>query len=63
MCSEAGRDPLPVTLGGCPEDLGKLQRFRELGAVRANVSLPAEKADTILPILDRWAKFIPQFRA
>src|SRR3984885_4554383 len=45
MCSEGGRDPLPVTLGGCPEDLSKLQRFRELGAVRANVSLPAEKAD------------------
>src|SRR5665213_2576413 len=63
MCSEAGREPLPVTLGGCPEDLAKLQRFRELGAVRANVSLPAEKADQILPILDRWAALIRQVKA
>jgi hypothetical protein len=39
-----------------------LQRFRDLGAVRANVSLPAERADKILPILDRWSKFIPQLR-
>src|SRR6478609_3984847 len=30
MATEAGRDPqaLPVTLGGAPEDLAKLQRFR-----------------------------------
>jgi hypothetical protein len=54
---------LPVTLGGCPEDLAKLQRFRELGAVRANVSLPPEKADQILPILDRWATLIRQVNA
>ena len=30
--------------------------FRALGAVRVNVSLPAEPADKILPMLDRWAK-------
>jgi probable F420-dependent oxidoreductase len=58
MAVEAGRDPrsLPVTMGGAPEDLAKLERFRELGAVRVNVSLPAAPADKILPILDRWAK-------
>jgi hypothetical protein len=65
MAAEAGRDPqsLPVTLGGCPEDLAKLQRFRELGAARVNVSLPAEGADKILPILDRWAGLMRQVRA
>ena len=44
MAIEAGRDPksLPVTLGGAPEDVAKLRRFRELGAVRVNVTLPAE---------------------
>jgi len=58
MAVEAGRDPssLPVTMGGAPEDPATLERFRELGAVRVNVSLPAEPADKILPILDRWAK-------
>ena len=58
MAVEAGRDPqsLPVTMGGAPEDLARLERFRDLGAVRVNVSLPAEPADKILPVLDRWAK-------
>ena len=58
MAVEAGRDPssLPVTMGGAPEDLSRLERFRELGAVRVNVSLPAEPADKVLPVLDRWAK-------
>jgi Luciferase-like monooxygenase len=58
MAVEAGRDPqsLPVTMGGAPEDLARLERFRDLGAVRVNVSLPAEPADKILPVLDRCAK-------
>jgi alkanesulfonate monooxygenase SsuD/methylene tetrahydromethanopterin reductase-like flavin-dependent oxidoreductase (luciferase family) len=55
MAADAGRGSLPVTIGGAPEDASKLQRFRELGAVRVNVSLPAEGRDQILPILDRWA--------
>ena len=65
MATEAGRDPqaLPVTLGGAPEDLAQLRRFRDLGVSRLNVTLPAEGADKILPILDRWAKLIPQVRA
>ena len=62
MAAEAGRDPnsLPVTIGGVAEDLKQLQRFRDLGVVRANVSLPAEGPDQVLPILDRWAKLIRQ---
>lgn len=60
MTAEAGRGSLPVTLGGAPEDLAQLQRFRELGVARVNVSLPAETADKILPVLDRWAKLITQ---
>ena len=63
MAAEAGRDPnsLTVTIGGVAEDLKQLQRFRDLGVVRANVSLPAEGSDQVLPILDRWAKLIRQF--
>jgi probable F420-dependent oxidoreductase len=60
MASEAGREPLPVTLGGATEDLKQLHRFRELGAVRTVVSLPAEGADKLLPVLDRWAALIRQ---
>jgi probable F420-dependent oxidoreductase len=64
MAAEAGRDPrsLSVTLGGAPEDLAVLRRIRDLGVTRMNVRLPPEKEDVILPILDRWAKLIPQLR-
>ena len=64
MASEAGRDPasLAVTIGGAPEDLGQLTRFRDLGAARVVVTLPAESADKILPILDRWAGLIRQLK-
>lgn len=57
LAAEAGRDPasLPVTLFRVTEDLDRLHRYRDLGVVRVVISLPAAKADIILPILDRWA--------
>jgi alkanesulfonate monooxygenase SsuD/methylene tetrahydromethanopterin reductase-like flavin-dependent oxidoreductase (luciferase family) len=62
MAEEAGRDlrSLSVTLGGAPEDLDLLKRNRDLGIARMNVRLPPTKTDEILPLLDRWAKLIPQ---
>jgi probable F420-dependent oxidoreductase len=62
MAEEAGRDPkaLSVTIGGAPENPDQLKRFRDLGVARAVVTLPAEGADQVLPILDRWASFIRQ---
>jgi hypothetical protein len=49
-------------LGGAPEDLDLLKGNRDLGTTRMNVRLPAAKTDEILPLLDRWAKLIPQLR-
>ena len=65
MAKEAGRDPrsLTVTLGGAPEDLEQLKRYRDLGIARMNVRLPAAGSDEILPVLDRWARLIPQVRS
>jgi luciferase-like monooxygenase len=65
MAEEAGRDPasLSVTLLGAPEDLNLLKRNRDLGVTRVTVWLPPAKDDVILPILDRWAKLIPQVNA
>jgi probable F420-dependent oxidoreductase len=62
MAEEGGRDPasLSVTLGGAPEDLAVLRRNRDLGVTRMTVRLPPAKDNEILPILDRWAKLIPQ---
>ena len=64
MAEEAGRDwrSLSVTLGGAPEDLDLLKRNRDLGVTRMTVRLPASKEDEILPLLDRWAKLIPQLK-
>src|SRR6516165_8909979 len=64
LAEEAGRDPasLSVTLGGAPEDLAVLRHNRDLGVTRMTVRLPPAKEDEILPILDRWAKLIPQVR-
>ena len=62
MAAEAGRDPasLPVTLGGAPEDIDLLRRYRDLGVTRVTVRLPAAGPDQLLPILDRWARLIPR---
>jgi len=64
MAEEAGRDPasLSVTLLGAPEDLTLLKRNRDLGVTRMAAWLPPATDDVILPILDRWAKLIPQVR-
>ena len=60
MAEEAGRDPksLSITLGGAPEDPDRLKRYRDLGVSRVNISLPAAKADEVLPLLDRWARVV-----
>jgi alkanesulfonate monooxygenase SsuD/methylene tetrahydromethanopterin reductase-like flavin-dependent oxidoreductase (luciferase family) len=62
MAAEAGRDPasVPVQVNNVADDAAKLARYRELEVIRVVVSLPSDKADKILPILDRW---VPLMRA
>ncbi|MDE2583410.1 MAG: LLM class F420-dependent oxidoreductase [Rhodospirillales bacterium] len=57
MAAAAGRDPaeVPVTVFGARPEADRLARWRDAGVARVVVSLPAAPADTILPILDRWA--------
>ena len=50
----------PITLFGCADDADTLKRYRDAGVVRACVSLPPERGDTVLPILDKWAGLIRQ---
>jgi len=61
MAKEAGRDPtsLSVYLGGAPEKVDTLKRYRDLGITGMNIRLSPAGADQILPILDRWARLIP----
>jgi hypothetical protein len=64
MAEEAGRDPksLSLRLGGAPDDLDKLKRFRDLGVDAVNVTLDPDPKDKLLPVLDRWAGHIRQLR-
>ena len=57
MAREAGRDPahLPISIFRVPDNLERLQLCQRIGIDRVVFSLPAEKEDKILPILDRWA--------
>ncbi len=58
MAAEAGREDLPVTVWDAREDYDTLRRYLDLGVVRVAVSVDSEKAEKILPVLDRWAELM-----
>ena len=62
MVREAGRDlaSIEITLFGLGEDLDRVKRFAEMGVARVVPMFPPEKADTVLPIVDRWTKIMQQ---
>ncbi|MBV9824264.1 MAG: LLM class F420-dependent oxidoreductase [Alphaproteobacteria bacterium] len=62
MAAEAGRDlaTCPVTVWGIQPEIDRIRRYEEQGVARGIVQLKAEKADAILPLLDRWAGIIRQ---
>jgi probable F420-dependent oxidoreductase len=60
MAAEAGHDParFDISIGGQAEDVELIKRYQALDVNRVSVSLPSEKAETVLPVLDRWAAII-----
>ena len=60
MCAEGGRDAdkMDISIGGQQPDADLVKRYRDAGVNRVSVSLPSEKADTILPQLDQWLTVI-----
>ena len=40
--------------------LDRLKRFAELGVARVVPMFPPEKAETVLPMIDRWTKIMRQ---
>jgi len=58
MAADAGRDPasLPISIFRTPDNLDRLKLCRDIGIDRVVFSLPAEKDDKIMPIIDRWAE-------
>ena len=62
MAQEAGRDPssLEVTSFGLGDDLDRVKHLADLGVARVVPMFPPEKADKVMPIIDRWTKIIQQ---
>jgi len=58
MATEAGRDPasLPISIFRVPEEIERLRFCQSIGVDRIVFSLPAEREDGIMPILDRWVR-------
>jgi len=62
MAREAGRDPasIEITSFATGEDLDRVKRLNEMGVTRVVPMFPPEKADKVLPIVDRWANIMRQ---
>jgi probable F420-dependent oxidoreductase len=58
LAKESGRDPasLPVSIFRVPDKIDGLRFCQEIGVDRVTFTLPAEKEDKLLPIIDRWAE-------
>jgi probable F420-dependent oxidoreductase len=65
MAQEAGRDPqsIEITLFGLTEDVDMLKRFADIGVTRVVPMFPPQKADRVLPIIDRWTKLMQRVSA
>src|SRR5262249_26449537 len=60
MLSEARRTitDVPVSMFGTAPDLDLIKRYQDQGVARVVAGLPAEGADKVLPVLDKWAELI-----
>jgi probable F420-dependent oxidoreductase len=62
MTAEAGRDPaaMRIVMGAQPPDVTLIGQYQALAVDIVYPSLPSEKEDTILPILDQWVAVMRQ---
>ena len=62
MAREAGRDPasIEITSFALGEDPDRVKRLNEMGVARVVPMFPPEKADKVLPVVDRWTKVMRQ---
>src|SRR6266446_4002746 len=60
LAEEAGRDPrtIAITAFAAPPDRKTLDQYEASGAERAVLFLPPAEADTVMPLLDQYAKLI-----
>jgi alkanesulfonate monooxygenase SsuD/methylene tetrahydromethanopterin reductase-like flavin-dependent oxidoreductase (luciferase family) len=64
LAREAGRDPasIEITSFALGEDIDRVMRLKEMGVTRVVPMFPPDKADKVLPIVDRWAKIMKQIK-
>jgi hypothetical protein len=62
MALDAGRDPksIEITLFGLAANVDQLKRLAEIGVARVVPMFPPQKAETVLPIIDRWTGLMQQ---
>ncbi len=62
IAREAGRDAagIEITSFALGEDLDRVKRLNEMGVTRVVPMFPPEKADKVLPIVERWTKIMQQ---
>jgi probable F420-dependent oxidoreductase len=62
MTAEAGRDPaaMQIVMGAQPPDVALIGQYQALDVDIVYPSLPSEKEDTILPMLDQWVAVMRQ---
>ena len=51
---------IEITSFGLGEDVDRVKRLAEMGVTRVVPMFPSEKADAVLPIVDRWTKIMRQ---
>jgi hypothetical protein len=51
---------MQIVMGAQPPDAALIGRYQALDVDIVYPSLPSEKADTILPILDQWVQVMRQ---
>ncbi|ETX04181.1 MAG: N5,N10-methylenetetrahydromethanopterin reductase [Candidatus Entotheonella gemina] len=58
--AKAGRsmDTISVSVFGAGNDTKLLDTYREIGVTRCILSLPSQRSDTVLPLLDEYAKLL-----
>jgi probable F420-dependent oxidoreductase len=62
MATEAGRDPnsIEMTVWFPKQDADLMKRYQDLGVARVVFNLESEKADTVLPVIDRLGTLMRQ---
>ena len=60
QAEEAGRDPasISVSIFGTRPDADAVTRMREAGVDRVILGLPSANRDTVVPLIDEYAKLI-----